>query len=253
MPRGNRDRRSSGTGDMVEKIRNILNSKRDSVFLLLILCLGAALRILYINGEDLWCDEALTALSLRLPFFDMVSERLSVGHSPLYFSILYPVFRVFGTGEVAVRLLSAIASVLSLYVFWRLAEGLFSDLETVSVSTLFFALSAMNIYFGQEARMYAFCVLAVLCSFIFLIRALNGNRTGCWICYVIATASAIYFSSSVIPVVFAQLGLHADTAAAGAAVPSVACSDRCTLPPNGALLPPDGADALHRVARSGDG
>ncbi len=179
--------------------------KRESLYLILVLCLGTALRLLYINGEGLWYDEALTALSLRLPFSDMVSERLSAGHSPLYFSLLYPVSKVFGTGEIALRLPSAVASIISLFVFWRLAQRLFSDLETVTVSSLFFALSAMNIYFGQEARMYAFCVLSVLCSFLFLIRALDGNRTVSWICHTIAAAAAINFSSSVIPVVFAQL------------------------------------------------
>jgi mannosyltransferase len=190
---------------MVDRIRHILNTKRESLYLMLVLCLGTALRFFYINSEGLWYDEALTALSLRLPFSDMVSERLSAGHSPLYFSLLYPVSMVFGTGEIALRLPSAVASILSLFVFWRLGKRLFSDLATVTISSLFFALSAMNIYFGQEARMYAFCVLAVLCSFLFLIRALDGNRTVCWIYYVIAASAAINLSSSVIPVVFAQL------------------------------------------------
>ena len=167
--------------------------------------LGLLLRLLLLNSEGLWYDEALTALSLRLPFREMIRERLAAGHSPLYFTILYPFARVFGTGEIVVRLPSVFASTLSIYIFYLIAKKLVGKGEAGFITTLFYALSALNIYFAQEARMYAFCVLFAILSFYYLLIALEGEGWKVWIPYLISTVVLIYLSASTIPVLFAQL------------------------------------------------
>jgi mannosyltransferase len=158
-----------------------------------------------IGAEGLWYDEALTALSLRLPFGQMVKERIAAGHSPLYFAILYPFASIFGTGEMVVRLPSVFASTLSIYMFYLFAEKLFDSGETIITATLFYTLSVLNIYFAQEARMYAFCVLFAIMSFYYLLGALEGDGWKEWIPYCISTLVLMYLSASTIPVLFAQL------------------------------------------------
>jgi len=167
--------------------------------------LGLMLRLLLLNGEGLWYDEALTALSLRLPFNEMIGERLAAGHSPLYFTVLYPFARVFGTGEIVMRLPSVLASTLSIYIFFLIAMKLFGEIEAAFITTMIYTLSALNIYFAQEARMYAFCVLFAVLSFYYLLIALERDGWRAWIPYLICTVGLLYLSASTIPVLFAQL------------------------------------------------
>jgi 4-amino-4-deoxy-L-arabinose transferase-like glycosyltransferase len=155
--------------------------------------------------ESLWYDEAMTALSLRLPFSEMIDERLAAGHSPLYFILLYPIAKVFGTGEFVVRIPSVLTSALSIYLFFLLAKYLFSDRFFALVPTLFFTLSSLNIYFAQEARMYSMGVLFCIMSFYFLLRALEGSHFTGWFLYGLATVFMIYLSVSTIPIFLAQI------------------------------------------------
>jgi uncharacterized membrane protein len=189
---------------MVEKISDIIKKRKELIIIISLLCLGAALRLLFINKESLWFDETLTALSIRLPFLEMIKERIKAGHSPFYFIIIYPFAKIFGTGELAIRIPSVLPSILSIYVFYLLAKRLFSDFKIVLITTIFFTLSAMNSHFAQEARMYSFSVLFVLLSFYFLHRALDENRPRLWVFYAISTAVLLNLSASAIPLVFAQ-------------------------------------------------
>jgi len=173
--------------------------------LLLLVGFGLLLRLLMLNAEGLWYDEALTALSLRLPFNEMIGERLAAGHSPLYFMILYPITRVFGTSEIIVRLPSVFASTLSIYLFFLIAKKLFREDEPAFITTLIYTLSALNVYFAQEARMYAFCVLFTTMSFYYLLIAREGEGWKVWIPYTISTVVLLYLSASTIPILFAQL------------------------------------------------
>ena len=185
-------------------LRKIKDNKDLQVFLL-IFSLAAILRFLFLTSQGFWYDEALTALSMKMSFFDMIRDRLSGGHSPLYFIVIYPFAKLFGASELIVRLPSVIASVISIYVFYLLAGKLFNDSKIVNLSTLFFSLSALNIYFAQEARMYSMCVLAIIASFYFLLRAIDEEDWKLWAGYVISTAILFYLSASSIPVIFVQI------------------------------------------------
>ena len=186
---------------MVKKlIDRIVNNWEISMILLL----GIILRLVFINRESFWYDEVLTALSMKLSFFEMIRDRMAAGHSPLYFIIVYPIVRLLGNNELILRLPSAIASVASIYVFYLLAKKLFADRRTVSISTLFFSMSALNIYFSYEARMYSFCVLFVILSFYYLLRSLDENDVTLWIYYTSSTAFAVYLSAVTIPVILSQ-------------------------------------------------
>ena len=184
---------------------DILKKRKELIIVMSLISLGAVVRILFFNKEGLWYDETLTAFSLRMSYFDMVRERLAAGHSPLYFTIIYPLAKVFGTGEIVVRLPSYLVSILSIYIFYLIAKCLLSDIKFSIIATIFFILSALNVYFAQEARMYSFCVLFVLLSFYFLIRVFGENSLKLWIFYVISTAVSCNLNASTIPLIFAQL------------------------------------------------
>jgi hypothetical protein len=82
---------------------------------------------------------------------------------------------------------------------------MFGEGKETFITALFYTLSALNIYFAQEARMYAFCVLFTILSFYYLLIALEGDGWKEWFPYLVSTVFLIYLSASTIPVLFAQL------------------------------------------------
>ena len=190
----------------MKKLIEFSKSNSERLFPAGILILGIVLRLLFLGREGFWHDEALTALALKLPFGDMIRERLAAGHSPLYFILLYPVAQLFGTGEIVLRLPSVLASTGSLWVFYLLAKRLARRSVTALLSTLFFSLSSVNVYYAQEARMYTLCLFFVICSFYFLSRAVMEpeDRRTIWVWYALSTSMALYMSSAALPVLAAQ-------------------------------------------------
>jgi 4-amino-4-deoxy-L-arabinose transferase-like glycosyltransferase len=186
---------------MLKKLINWIKNNRE---ISLILLLGMILRLVFITRESFWHDEIMTALSMKLSLFEMVRERMAAGHSPLYFIIVYPFARLLGNNELILRLPSAIASIVSIYVFYLLAKKLFTDQKTVNISTLFFSMSALNIYFSYEARMYSFCVLFIILSFYYLLRSIDENYATLWVYYASSAAFAVYLSAVTIPVILSQ-------------------------------------------------
>jgi mannosyltransferase len=182
-----------------------VKQNKELQVLLAIIFAGALLRLLPLTREGFWYDEALTALSMKMPFIEMLKDRFAAGHSPLYFTGLYIWSRLFGTSEFPLRLPSAIASVVSIYYFWLLGRKLFSDRKAAVLSAAFFTLSALNIYFAQEARMYSMSVLFTVMSFYYLLEAPDRPGIKDWICYIASTSALLYLSASNILVIFAQI------------------------------------------------
>jgi len=191
------------------KLLDRIKNDRYLQVLIGLVALGAVLRFAFITSQGLWYDEALTALSMKMPFMEMIADRLNGGHSPFYFILVYPLAKLFGATEFVIRLPSAIASTLSVWMFFLLAEKIFRDGKTAALSTLFFAISALSIYFAQEARMYAMVVLAAITSFYFLVRGVDEDNWKLWLGYILSTAAMFYLSASTIPIIFAQIAYAA--------------------------------------------
>lgn len=178
---------------------------KELQMILSIVFVGALLRLLFLARESLWYDEALTALAMKMPFTTMLNDRFAAGHSPLYFAALYIWSRFFGTSEFSLRLPSAAASIVSIYYFWLLGRKLFANHKVAALNTIFFTLSALNIYFAQEARMYSMTVLFTIMSFYYLLEAMDGPGIKGWIYYIASTAVLLYLSASNILIIFAQM------------------------------------------------
>ena len=171
----------------------------------LVLLGGIVLRILFLGQESFWYDEAITGLAMRMPFTEMVRDRFRAGHSPLYFGLLHLYAGLFGTSEVALRLPSALASSASLVALYLLARRVIADRSGAVLALAFFALSGLNLYYAQEARMYALCSLFLILSFFFLHRALAEGRGRDWVLYAACLVASFYASVAALPVLAAQL------------------------------------------------
>jgi mannosyltransferase len=179
--------------------------KRHAIILLLIVCLGAALRVYDLGKKSLWLDEGSSVYYAEVLIPSMV-ERLVNGlssqqiiqewrknqpsHPPFYFVLLH-FWIAIGRDETTIRLLSALAGIVSVPVLYYLAKALFSEQVGV-LGALLLATSPLHVYYSQEARMYPFITLFVLVSVYCVIGFLKTNAWVWRIGYVLCMALSLY-------------------------------------------------------------
>src|SRR5262245_33319390 len=103
--------------------------------------LGLLVRFVTLDLQSFWADEAETVHLLNLGLHSMLREIPdSEGTPPVYYVLAWGWTHVFGTGEVGVRSLSALAGVGSIPVFYGAASELCSRRVGLAVA----ALAAVN-------------------------------------------------------------------------------------------------------------
>lgn len=141
-------------------------------FFILIILLGSALRLYHLGAESLWYDEVgsidQATQNLSALFFNFQQD------PPFYHLLLKYWIRIFGITEVAVRMLSCIFSIFSLYLAYKISYSLFNK-RIALISTLLLALSPFHIFYSQEARYYILSFFLALLSVYIFLKLLNTN------------------------------------------------------------------------------
>jgi len=151
------------------------------LMLVLLIIIGAALRILYLGKASPWLDEAITYDRALLSVTDIF--KASYGwdiHPPTYYVIAHYMLN-FGHSPEALRLFSVICGVLSIPVFYFLAREIFGRQREALVATLLLALSAYQIRYAQEARMYTLFFLVSLLALWLFYRACKRQQPRDWL------------------------------------------------------------------------
>ena len=194
---------------------------------------AAAIRILTINNQSFWSDEALTAYEAHLPLGAMLNTVKHVETTPpLYFVLVWAWAHVFGTGEVALRSISTIAGVALVPVAYLAARDLVSRWAGV-LAAAFVTVNPFLIWYSQEAR--AYMLLAFLCgaSFLFFVRARSdpSRRNLSWwaVCSALAVMTHFFAGFLVAPEALWLLWV-ARSRAAAIAVAAVGVVQLAVLP-----------------------
>ena len=121
---------------------------------IVIILLASALRFHRLGAQSLWYDEGVAyAHSLRtLP--ELIPLLQNNVHVPAYFTLLGLWQDLTGSSEFALRMLSALFSILSIALTYALGARLFHPVAGLAAAALV-ALNSFSIYYAQEARMYA--------------------------------------------------------------------------------------------------
>lgn len=140
----------------------------------LVLLLAALVRIVHIGDQALWIDEGATYSIIRLPDLGAMVNALANRdhHPPLYFALLKAWTGVAGDSVVALRLFSALASILSVAAVFALARALnrlpgrawFGGAGVGVLAMLFLTLSDPEFVLAQDTRMYALRTLLAILS-----------------------------------------------------------------------------------------
>jgi len=140
-----------------------------------IVALAAIARFATLDGQSFWYDEAVTVGLVRMDLGDML-DRIPDSEStpPLYYVVAWLWAKLFGTGEVGLRSLSALCGT----AFVPVAYAIGARAVGARVGLVAAALAAVNpllVWYSQEARAYALLVLLGGLSFFFFVRLLTGD------------------------------------------------------------------------------
>lgn len=119
-----------------------------------LLLLAAGVRVVGLDRESLWFDEIESARLSDGDVAEVCHDSAASVHPPLYFLGLHLVRRAAGSSDAVLRLPSVAASVAGLLLLYLLA----TEVAGRPAALLALALGAVNpldVYYAQEARMYA--------------------------------------------------------------------------------------------------
>ncbi len=184
-----------------EKARPILSRfsiSRTQQILLGILFAGATLRLWQLGGKSFWLDEFFSVSISQRGLFDLLRMVVKTdAHPPLYYLML-KFWLLFSQSEAWVRLLSVIFSTLSILLMYYLVAELYQDKRAGLLGAAILAFSPFQIWYAQEARMYAALTFFILASAFCFFTALRRGGTKYWIGYVAATTMALYIDNGAI-------------------------------------------------------
>jgi mannosyltransferase len=134
--------------------------------------LAAALRLSTLDLQSFWYDEAFTPVHVL--HASLSATLRSVAHSenspPLWYVLEWLFSRVLGSGEVALRLLSALAGIATVPVAWAIGREL-SDRRAAILCAAIVAVNPLFVWYSQEARVYALFVLTASIAMLCFLRA----------------------------------------------------------------------------------
>ena len=141
-----------------------------------ILIVGAFLRLYQIGSKTIWLDEAFSIWMARQTLPDMLRYALNFDTHPPFYYLLLHLWMQLGYGAAWLRSLSALAGVLTIPAIFLLGRRIAG--ATVGwLAAVLFSVSALNIYYSQETRMYAQLTLLATLSLWVTVRLLTDRRT----------------------------------------------------------------------------
>src|SRR5438105_12004213 len=176
---------------------------RRSTSLLLgaVLVVAVGVRFSTLGLQSYWSDEAATVHLLKGSFGHMLSALPDSERTPpLYYAAAWVWSRLFGTGEVGLRSLSAIFGVVTVLVAYLIARRVAGQGAGL-IAALLCAVSPLLVWYSQEARSYSMLVFLCAASVWLWLRASKSRSRASIVAWGIVSCLAIlthYFGSFIV-------------------------------------------------------
>jgi 4-amino-4-deoxy-L-arabinose transferase-like glycosyltransferase len=195
-----------------------------------LILVALAVRVPGLGATNLWLDEANSWSLAKYSLPALLANIRSSPGSPLYFVLLNFWVRAFGDSERALRSLSLVVSLALIPATYTLGARTVSR-RAAFLGTLLLAVSPMQLYYAQEARVYMLVALLSTCTVVAYVAwrqavcgpdttVTDGSTTRSWpgtalVAFVVCAILSVYTLNLV---VFALLALNIDAALAGVRV-----------------------------------
>ena len=134
--------------------------------------LAAVLRLSTLDLQSFWYDEAFTPVHVLHP--SLFATLRSVVHTentpPLWYVLAWIDSRILGTGEIALRLPSALAGIATVPVAWAIGRELSGRRVAIACAAIV-AVNPLFVWYSQEARAYGLFVLMGALAMLCFLRA----------------------------------------------------------------------------------
>ncbi|HEX9775760.1 MAG TPA: glycosyltransferase family 39 protein [Actinomycetota bacterium] len=155
---------------------------------------GLMVRAVLLDRQSFWMDEALEYFIVTIDSPVEMVRRIADGldkNPPLYHLVMWLWVRVVPDTEAWLRAPSVLASTAMIPAAWAIARRLAP--KAALGAAIIVAVSPFAIYYGQEARMYAFAGALGAWSVAAFLWALDApGRKGRWVVYAILRLLAAY-------------------------------------------------------------
>jgi len=157
-----------------------------------LIVLAAVLRLATLDLQSFWYDEAFTPVHVLHP--SLWATLRSVVHTentpPLWYLLAWADSRLLGTGEVALRLPSALAGIATVPVAWAIGRELAGRRAAIVCGALV-AVNPLFVWYSQEARAYALFVLTSALAMLCFLRAERQPTRGRMAAFALTGALAL--------------------------------------------------------------
>lgn len=197
----------------------------DGQLLVGLVLVAAVLRFATITSQSYWLDESQAAHELQLSFGAMLHAwSTTEWNPPLYLLIAWPWAQLFGTGELALRSLSALLGVAVVPLLYLSGRELISSRAGLVAAALA-AVNPLLIWYSQEAREYmllmALCAASLWC-FARAWRVPTGRALLWWAVFSALALLTQYFAGFLIAAEGLALVYRARSRASVAALAAMA-------------------------------
>lgn len=186
--------------------------------MVLILILGAFLRLYHLDSKSLWYDEIVTAVISdkdndlatvlgyalrRIPNVELGQISLEApARPPLYF-LLAHLFLQLGSSDFLIRFPAALLGILGIAAIYLVGTILFGKREGV-LSAFLLSISTFHIRYSQETRYYSLFALLSLISLYFFYRGVRSDNWRWWGGFAASTLLNLYAHHFAIFILLAQ-------------------------------------------------
>ncbi len=168
--------------------------KKEFIIFGLIVVLAAILRILFIDKPTgFWHNEmVMYNQTIAGGPLDIIKAAVDADvHFPLYQLMLAVWIKIFGNGDITIRLFSVLAGVLNVVTAFFTGKEI-KDNKTGNIFAFLTAINATLIFYSQEVKFYIFLSLFVTISLFFIIRILKNNKTSDYAGYILVNSAIVY-------------------------------------------------------------
>lgn len=144
---------------------------------IIILLLAAEARFHRLGAQSLWYDEGVAFAHSARALPELISHLQTNVHVPAYFTLLGWWRELTGASEFALRMLSALFSVISVAFAYGLGARLLHPVAGLAAAALV-AFNSFSIYYAQEARMYAMLTAIAASSMWLYLDILRAQESG---------------------------------------------------------------------------
>jgi 4-amino-4-deoxy-L-arabinose transferase-like glycosyltransferase len=174
---------------------------------------AAALRFIGLGTQSMWYDELSTTQVITGSVSGLLDRiRHSEGTPPLYFVLATVWSHAFGSGDAAIRSMSALAGTLTVPVAYLVTRAVGGGRRAGLLVAALVAVNPFLIWYSQEARAYALAVLLVTVALLFFVKAFQEPTTRNGLLFAVAGLLAVathYFALVVIgPELVALVYVH---------------------------------------------